>query len=166
MDTRTPLQSLCNEWFKQTRIGKAPAEVQQVSEDFGRLTHEAEQLCLQLYVTDLPFLFTPTQVALAVFLHVFKSYVEDEESFFRIVFRNNLNILPAVREKVHAATTILVEWVYRDKPAKEASATKALKAMDKMHRRRRRKRLAEESDSPPPKKQKIDNVKESDVMNT
>ncbi|KAH0477262.1 MAG: uncharacterized protein KVP18_000878 [Porospora cf. gigantea A] len=92
LDTRTPMQNLCNEWFRQAKSGLSGDDVKKVNEQFGKLTQAAEQLALQLHMTDIHFLFTPTQVALAVFLHVFTDFVSSEDDFYQIIFRNGRGV--------------------------------------------------------------------------
>ena len=64
--------------------------------------------------------------------------------------------MPKIREAVHGASVLLVDYVFRDKAEEGEKATKAVKAVNGLHRKLRKKRKLAEEDTPLPKRQKVE----------
>ena len=64
--------------------------------------------------------------------------------------------MPKIREAVHRASVLLVDFTFRDKAAEGEKATKAVKAVNGLHRKLRKKRKLAEEETPVPKRQKVE----------
>lgn len=146
---RTPIHYLTTEYYRlhcPPRISTtATADEQRTADEahiaFGKLiseiNREAEHLALQAFSSpDLPFLYTPSQIGIACFLHVGEGRLQDTERFVSSLFTasdSKLELFDSLRPKLHDLRLRLVLLTEdRQEATDEERSTKALTMIKKI----------------------------------
>ncbi|XP_055388812.1 cyclin-H-like [Condylostylus longicornis] len=151
LQPRTPIHFLTTEYFQRYKPTKpsetASAEEKQAVHEaqtaFGKLLEEikrdAEQLALQAFGNaEIPFLYTPSQIGIATFLHVSEGKLQDAEKFVGGLFNasdDKARLFDSLRPKLLDLRTRLALMVEeRQQEGDEERSQRAAKGIKKLEK--------------------------------
>jgi len=138
LHVRTPLQFLCDGYFSSHRSGLSPQDIDSLQKCIRCVNKTAEELGLRLHRTDIPLLFSPSQIAIALFSHCSKGQLEGVDKHVEILFMKDMTLCQRLMEKVSDIKSRIVVEEAMDRESAEDYRSCILELLRKADRLRKR----------------------------